>query len=81
MTYRKGRTHITGGVRVDVGDGEMGLGVVGDMGGVGRRLSHESASLAGRQRIEQTYPGTSLRLRLRYVPGYWLIGVLSRTPR
>ncbi|MBD5234014.1 MAG: hypothetical protein HDS65_07550 [Bacteroidales bacterium] len=32
---------------------------------------------AGRQRIEQTYPGTSLRLRLRYVPGYEIIGVLA----
>ena len=45
-----------GCVRVSVGGGEMGLGVVGDvggvgvMGGVGRRLSHESASLGGRQR-------------------------------
>ena len=71
-----------GGVRVSVASGEkMGLGVVGGVGGVGRRLSHESASLAGRQRIELTYPGTSLRLRLRYVRGYELIDVLSRTSR
>ena len=60
--------------------GVGGLGGLGGVGRVGRRLSHESASLAGRQRGGMGHPGTSLRLRLRYVPGYWLIGVLQ-TPR